>query len=277
MKDKTTAALLALFLGYLGVHRFYLRQSGLGVFYIFSNIFFGLGFFLGIIDFFRFLFMEEEEFDFKYNRKYRKAQAEQGRGRRVYDTDFDRDRNVRRSYKEAINERKEYFDEKREVYDEEEMVKAPRPEKKVKSNPFTSSGIEKYRNFDYYGAINDFVKALESDGQSVPLHFNLACAYSLTEQGDQAFFHLNKAVEHGFKDFEKIRSHDALAYIRISSDFEAFAKNGYRILKPSEKRKEGLLTANPDLLEQLRQLGELRERELLTEEEFLAEKKKLLK
>ncbi len=277
MKDKTTAALLALFLGYLGVHRFYLRQNGLGIFYIFSNIFLGLGFFLGIIDFFRFLFMEEEEFDFKYNRKFRERQEGLGTRRRVYDTDFDRNKKYRRTFKETIIKREEYFEEKGEEYFEEEIVNPPRPEKKVKSNPFTSSGIEKYRNFDYYGAINDFVKALESDGESVPLHFNLACAYSLTEQGDQAFFHLNKAVEHGFKDFEKIRSHDALAYIRVSSDFEAFAKNGYRILKPHEKKKEGLVTANPDLLEQLRQLGELRERELLTEEEFIAEKKKLLR
>ena len=262
MKDKTTTALLSLFLGFLGVHRFYLRQTGLGVLYFFLLFFFGLSFFLGIIDFFRFLFMDEEDFQYKYNRRY----AE--RRRAAYDTDFDRQRN-RRPYQEERQAPPPPTPAPR-------RRATPTPVKTTKSNPYTQRGIEKYRNFDYYGAIGDFVKALETDAENVPLHFNLACAYSLTEQADQSFFHLNKAVEHGFKDFEKIRSHDALAYIRIRDDFDTFAKNGYRLLKPEEQAKQGLITANPDLLEQLRQLGELRERELLTEEEFLVQKRKLL-
>jgi len=259
-KDKTTTALLSLFLGYMGVHRFYLRQNGLGFLY-FMLMFVGIGFFLGILDFFRFLFMDEEVFDLKYNKHLRED------GQR-YDTDYDRKQYGRRHQRQ---------ESRREAPKREQrQQRPPTSEKGHKTNPYQRSGIEKYRNFDYYGAISDFVKALERDGKNVPLHFNLACAYSLTEQEDQAFFHLGKAVEFGFKDFEKIRNHDALAYIRIQDEFATFAKNGYRILKPDEKPKEDVITANPDLLEQLRQLGELRERKLLTEEEFILEKKKLL-
>ncbi|MGM9508565.1 TM2 domain-containing protein [Larkinella sp. GY13] len=34
MKSKSTAALLAFFLGGLGIHKFYLRQTGWGVAYL---------------------------------------------------------------------------------------------------------------------------------------------------------------------------------------------------------------------------------------------------
>ncbi len=34
MKSRKTAMLLAIFLGYLGIHRFYLGQIGLGVLYL---------------------------------------------------------------------------------------------------------------------------------------------------------------------------------------------------------------------------------------------------
>ncbi|MEO0775861.1 MAG: TM2 domain-containing protein, partial [Bacteroidota bacterium] len=65
MKDKTIAAVLALFLGYFGAHRFYLRQTGLGILYFFLA-FTGISFLLSFIDFFRFLFMDQQRFDFAY-------------------------------------------------------------------------------------------------------------------------------------------------------------------------------------------------------------------
>lgn len=69
MKDKITAALLAFFLGAIGVHRFYLGQSGLGLAYlIFCWTL--IPAIIAFIDFIIFLTMSKENFDLKYNRAY---------------------------------------------------------------------------------------------------------------------------------------------------------------------------------------------------------------
>ena len=47
-KSRTTAALLCFFLGYLGVHRFYVGKVGTGVLYLFTGGLFGIG---AIVDF----------------------------------------------------------------------------------------------------------------------------------------------------------------------------------------------------------------------------------
>ncbi|HHH50140.1 MAG TPA: SHOCT domain-containing protein [Saprospiraceae bacterium] len=96
------------------------------------------------------------------------------------------------------------------------------------------------------------------------------------EQPHLSMVHLSKAVEHGFKDFDKIKTHDALAFVRIQDGFEDFVKNGYKLVKDSKTPDENTEETG-DLLEQLQKLGELREKGLLTEEEFLEQKKKLLR
>lgn len=66
MKSKSTAAVLAFFLGGLGVHRFYLNQTGLGFLYLLfcwtliPSI-------IAFLDFIIFLTMSEESFNKKYN------------------------------------------------------------------------------------------------------------------------------------------------------------------------------------------------------------------
>lgn len=65
-KDKTTAGLLAIFLGGLGVHKFYLGQGGMGVLYLlFSWTFIPviIGFIEGII----YLSMSDSDFSNKYH------------------------------------------------------------------------------------------------------------------------------------------------------------------------------------------------------------------
>jgi TM2 domain-containing membrane protein YozV len=66
MKSKSTAALLAFFLGGFGVHRFYLGQSGKGIAYL---LFFWtlIPAFIAFIDFIIFLTMSEDSFNAKYN------------------------------------------------------------------------------------------------------------------------------------------------------------------------------------------------------------------
>lgn len=76
MKNKTTTALLAFFLGGLGVHRFYLGQIILGIFFlIFSWTL--IPTFIGFIDFIIFLAMSKEKFDWKYNSKQPKKHSQE--------------------------------------------------------------------------------------------------------------------------------------------------------------------------------------------------------
>jgi TM2 domain-containing membrane protein YozV len=66
MKSKSITAILALLLGTLGIHRFYLGQFGYGIIYLLLG-WTGISSILAIIDFVIFLLMSEEEFDLKYN------------------------------------------------------------------------------------------------------------------------------------------------------------------------------------------------------------------
>jgi TM2 domain-containing membrane protein YozV len=65
-KNRIVAILLALFLGSLGIHRFYLRKPFSGVLYV---IFFwtGIPAILSVISAFRYAFMSDEKFDHRYN------------------------------------------------------------------------------------------------------------------------------------------------------------------------------------------------------------------
>ncbi len=65
-RDKTTAAILAFFLGGIGAHKFYLGESNIGIFYL---IFFWtfIPAIIAIIDFIVLLGMNHDEFNRKYN------------------------------------------------------------------------------------------------------------------------------------------------------------------------------------------------------------------
>ena len=65
-RDKTTAALLAFFLGGIGVHKFYLGESGQGVLYLLFCWTF-IPAFIAFIEMIIYLTMSNEAFDNKYN------------------------------------------------------------------------------------------------------------------------------------------------------------------------------------------------------------------
>lgn len=107
---------------------------------------------------------------------------------------------------------------------------------RVRANPFKNSGLAKYKDFDLDGAIADFKQGLEIDPNDVALNFNIACAYSLTEK-EEAYKHLSKAVSLGFNDFERILTHDDLAFVRIQPEFDTFKNQGTKYTKLSNKRR----------------------------------------
>ncbi len=272
MKDKNVAGILALFLGWLGIHRFYLGQGGLGVAYlIFSWT--PVIWIISFIDAISFFMMDKENFDRKYNRRFMDDFYLER------DTDFDR----RRARSQSRKYRRERRREERGEYGRPRprQMQSQKPQPRKKPNPYKKRGIEKYRDYDYDGAIEDFIKALEIDPTDIATHFNIACAYSLNEDTDKAFEHLDKAVALGFKDFQKLKEHDALAYIRIQDEFDKFEKNGFRLVQTlqsstEDEKEEDILSTTPDLLDQLNKLGELKDKGLLTEEEFVSQKRKLL-
>ena len=265
MKDKNIAGILALFFGWMGVHRFYLGQVGLGILYA---VFFWISWVFAIVDAIAFLSMDTDEFNIKYNKKYFKASR----------------RDQERRNQNRRRESRSFREQQRSRVRQQQRANRPTPaQQRPKHNPYKPSGIRKFRDFDYNGAIKDFEKALEISPNDVAVHFNLACAYSLTENAEKSFYHLDKAVANGFNDIDRIKNHDALAFLRVNPQFDQFQENGYRLIPQLEAPKQGLLDDNPppkeeeDLLQQLKKLGELREKGLLTNEEFEKQKQKLLR
>lgn len=287
MKDKNLAAILAFFGGMFGLHRFYLGQIGLGIFYC---IIFPIAAMIGVLDAIIFLAMSEESFDDKYNRdmagsprrgayaqpadryeRYRQREAQRRAGARTANNRSNNARNRSASNRGLSSK------------------KAPIANKRGNAN--REAGIRYYKDYDYERAIKAFELSLREEPTDIATHWNIACCYSLTEDADKAMYHLDRAVALGFDDFERIREHDALAYLRVQPAYLNFAKNDFRLspitqaksatkaegdtLSPLDSNKPTAME-NTDLLEQLSRLGELREKGLLTEAEFANQKRKLL-
>ena len=279
MKNKNLAGFLSLLFGVFGVHRFYLEQRGRGIMHLVLAMLtitsgepqmIALSGLIAFIDCIVFWSMDRQRFDEKYNRK-ELAQR--------YAAGGTEPRSKRDKYREHRESRME---RRRERYGNRRERRRGAVRAGSVTNPYKQSGIQKFKDFDYRGAVADFEKALEVDSTDLAVHFNLACAYSLTENAERAFHHLDRAVKLGFKDTDRIKTHDALAFLRIQPEFPAFERAGFQLPKDAQTPQlsapaPDLLSSTPDLLDQLQKLGDLRDRGLLTEEEFAAQKAKLLR
>ncbi len=278
-KNKVTAAMLAFFLGSIGAHKLYLGKIGgfIGIIILLMvsiNIGFPITVILGVIQGLKLLNMTEQTFDKMYNKGY----AAPSKG----------PLETRRS------EQMERYEQVSDKNSKQPSFRKPSPTSSAKANPYKNSGIKKYKDFDLVDAIADFNKGLELSPNDIALHFNIACAYSLTENKSKAYQHLSRAVALGIKDVERILSHDDLAFVRIQPEFEAFRSSGFRInpfeqvtqsnsTQPSatiEKRID--VQQIPDglddtLLSQINKLSELRKKGILSDDEFNFERKRLLR
>ncbi len=280
-KDKNIAGLLAFLVGGFGVHRFYLNQIGLGVLYIFLTIFTCGAFYLvNIIEAIVFWTMDDRSFDIKYNGhlNYQTRQAyNQAPNPQVQNRQFD----VLRDSPSPVQQPRQQQPPRQQAPQRQQRpvkqpVKRPTPAKKPTGipNPFKASGVKKFREYDFEGALKAFKKALKIDSKDKAVHFNLGCCYSVMEDIQKSLYHLDQAVQNGFADFNRIHKHDSLAFLRAHDEFEDFAKNGYRLPKAETSEtpqlnapKENLLDDNAnDLLDQLDKQGE-KEEILLTEDQ----------
>ncbi len=260
MRKKWVAALLALLLGWLGAHRYYLGRRGtgilmtalgvLGLIHAYDAPFDPPVFLLvaalwAMLDFVLLLAMPTEAFDARYNGKYDRREDR-------YFARYRRDMARRYGLGDSSEVDPEFENWKR-------------------------LGIEAFKEYELEKAREAFKNALRIYPDDPAVHFNLACTYSLLEKPYPAMFHLAKAVENGFVDLDKIETHEALAFLRTHPDFEAFQRRGYRYADPEAGAPRALESPaeTPDLLEQLRMLDSLRRRGLLTEAEYEAERRRI--
>ena len=276
-KNKLTAAMLAFFTGFMGGHKLYLGRTGgfigfMIMFIVSLNIGIPISLIAGVIEGIKLLNMSEQDFDKKYNRGL--IQVRRG------PLEARRDAQMAR------------YEQMPDKSGKPNLKQKPSPSTTLRANPYKNSGIKKYKDFDLEESILDFKKGLDISPNDVALHFNISCAYSLTEKKSLAYHHLSKAVSLGLKDVERILSHDDLAYVRIQPEFEAFRSGGFRVNPFSipvheEKIKQDTSPVHasmPDdiemddtLLAQLNKLSELRKKGILSEDEFIFERKKVLR
>ena len=310
MKDKTIAAILAFFGGIIGLQRFYLGQKGVGMAHLFffvlavsagptpfTVMLISLAAIFGIIDSISFLSMDGREFDLKYNQPVAQTTgigkpAHYGQN---FATMTDRERRFQQRQRERAEKERERVRQTKERYNQRtEEPTAPAREQAVRQqDPGRADrerGVFYFKDYEYQRSIEAFQKALSKNPRDVASHFNIACAYSVEEEADRAFYHLDRAVALGFDDFDRIQTHDSLAYLRIQKGYPQFARNNYRLATapptpavnyddPLVSQDETVTKEPPvtdELLDQLQRLASLREKGLLTEVEFATQKRRLL-
>ena len=248
-KKRFLAGLFALLFGIFGAHRFYLGQRYLGILYLSITltalfIISGLGALVGMMGIISvidaFLFWGMPRDTF--NQKFNQA---------------------------PVNEQSKIQVEKQ---DQKTFLQS-------QVDLYFQKAKDYYKAYLYKEAVENLVKAIEIKYDNPEAHFLLARCYSILENADKAFAHLDAAVAFGMKDYSQIRQHEDLAYLRIQPGFDSFVKNGYRILEelPSlpQEVKQAKPSTDPDLLEQLNKLRMLLEDGTLSKEEFLEQEKRL--
>ncbi len=244
MKNKYTAAILAFFFGFLGVHRFYLKQYLLGVIYL---IFFPIAAIISLIDTILFITEDQMEFDYRYNKDF--FYSRYGRNLNEYKND-----------KKA--QARGYF---------EDEIKKKKKKKKIKrktikrDNTKLELAKQYLENYDLDKALVTYLEVLKTAPEDPETHFALAQVYSLKEDAKQSLYHADMAIDNG-KSINEIQLDEKLAYLRIQPEFDSLISQGSQNTPAQSK----------DFLAELEKLSKLRENGVLTETEFDIQKQKIL-
>jgi len=152
---------------------------------------------------------------------------------------------------------------------------------KQKIQNLTNKVRDLFTQKDYHSAIVVLKQLLEITPDDNRRFVDLACLYSITNNVE-AFNSLAKAIELGYNNFEKIKTDSHLEWLRKHPDYENFVRNGYKIVSSSsqsspvteEKKQTGAI--NDEIIDKLKKLSELKEQGILTEDEFLEQKRRIL-
>lgn len=246
-KKKYIAALLALFLGPIGGHRFYLGQRFKAFLYIIATSilmivsveenapFVMFMWLLCLLDAVLLGVMPRAEFDLKFNEKW------------------------------------------------QNKLKTRKKERSKSGNVATfrllKEAVQKFESKSYESAVVLFDRLLAKDKRNAVAHFYLACCFSMLRDSEDAFYHLEAAVQNGFDDIDRIEQEKSLKYIRSQSRYQAFRHTYLKVPMaslPSPARS--ILDEKPRLstYEKIEALGEKLANGELTTEEFEAAKVRLL-
>ncbi|WP_198664828.1 NINE protein [Lewinella sp. IMCC34191] len=152
-----------------------------------------------------------------------------------------------------------------------------------------AEGVKYYRAGDYDLAVEAFSEALDQAPTDPVAHFNIACCYALMSEFPPAIRSLEVAITYELPKPERIETHPALTDLRASEAYRTFRNNNYRRLNlldlhhdqvpphhyQSTREETEELEDNPDLLEQINRLRELREAGILTQTEYQNQRQKL--
>ena len=283
MRNRSIACIFALFLGGIGVHKFYLGKVGQGVFYaIFSMTFIPV--FLGFIDFIRLATMSEDEFNRLYNDYIPFTTPKEWQTKHRY-------RNAKQDTVVFENRRNEPGRDKDSFSQKERRKKRPMP---LTANRAYKDGVKLLEDYRYREALEQFERARKASGDHPEILFRMACCNAVLEQKAELLEHLLRAIKNGFKDFDRIRTTDALAYFRIQKEYEAIEVSGFvdwpaisedeteavvetveKTEVPNVEQSESVPLSTDELLFELKKLGEMRQNGVITEDEFLKRKQKL--
>lgn len=127
-------------------------------------------------------------------------------------------------------------------------------------------GEKALKSNNVYIAIDHFNRSLNFG--ATPLgHYKLACCYSLLGDKQKSLSHLEKAMDLGFSDYKKIETDPPLGWLRQQPEYTQLKSKGFNT-SSSEPKK--------DHISQLKDLADLKERNMITDEEFNQQKAKLL-
>ena len=136
-----------------------------------------------------------------------------------------------------------------------------------------------YEGFDYAAAAARYEEALDMDLADGDSRVLAARCYSLLEDDAAAYRNLRRAVQLKAGNLALVERDASFAWLRTRPDFERRKRAGYAAVGADADGDAPAALPPPgdNVLDRLEQLGRLRERGLLDDDEFTREKRRLLR